>query len=327
MEEMRSIKTPATSGKLCRSLILFPLIIVQLLFLVACGKKDEPTLKEYSKPVPPSLLRAIHREERIILQWRYPAEKESAIEDFIILKSSGSEFRKLADVEKNKRSFEDTFIEKGGNYRYKIIARNFKGVHSDDSNIIDIRLLDPPPPPSDLSFVIRKDALILTWKPAAEGLLYNVYKSLERGQYGLSPVNSGPISESSFSDAFTLNKPVYYTVRSLRHSDIRDEGIPSGEVVVDPSELIPSLLKNCSYQTFPEKVYLFWDEPEESWVTRFRIYRRTEGQDYLLLGETQIPVFVDNEPPLTKRDYRVHAVGPAKEGPGVEIRNIVYTPE
>ncbi len=327
MGKMRRIKTPAMLGKLCRSLILFPLIIMPLLSLAACGKKSEPTLKEYEKPAPPSLLRAIHREEQIILQWSYPAAKESLLADFVVLKSSGAEFRQLAHTEKNKRSYEDTDVEKGGSYRYKIIARNFKGVYSEDSNIIDIRLLTPPPPPSDLSFTIKNNTLILTWKPAAEGLLHNVYKSFEREQYGLSPVNSSPISESSFNDAFNINKPVYYTVRSLHGSSIRDEGIPSEELAVVPSELIPSPLKNCGQQTFPEKVYLFWDEPEESWVTRFRIYRRTPGQEYVLLGETQIPVFVDNEPALTKRDYRVHAVGPAKEGPGVEIGNILYKPE
>jgi len=303
------------------------LIIFTLFFLVACGKKGAPTLKEYEKPAPPSLLQAIHREERVILQWSYPAEKERALEDFIILKSSGAEFKEFTHAEKNRRSYEDTNLEKGGNYRYKIIARNFKGVHSEDSNIIDIRLLDPPSPPSDLSFSIKNNTLILTWKPAGKDILYNVYKSFERGKYGMSPVNSSPISENSFKEAFVINKPVYYTVRSLHRSTIRDEGLPSGELAVDPSDLIPAPLKNCGYQTFPDKVYLLWDEPEESWVTRFRIYRRTAGQEYALIGETQIPVFVDNEPALTKRDYRVHAVGPSKEGPGVEIRDILYKPE
>jgi hypothetical protein len=73
-------------------------------------------------------------------------------------------------------------------------------------------------------------------------------------------------------------------------------------------------------------VQLFWDEPAEIWITGFRIYRRIEGQDYTLIGETQIPVFVDMEPPLTKRDYRLNAVGPDKEGPGIELREVIYTP-
>ncbi|MBS1115456.1 MAG: hypothetical protein H6Q94_1185, partial [Nitrospirae bacterium] len=40
---------------------------------------------------------------------------------------------------------------------------------------------------------------------------------------------------------------------------------------------------------------------------------------------TQIPVFVDKEPALTKREYRLHGVGPAREGPGIEIRGVIYT--
>jgi hypothetical protein len=57
-------------------------------------------------------------------------------------------------------------------------------------------------------------------------------------------------------------------------------------------------------------VFLYWDLPEESWVTGFRIYRKKAGQDYQLIGETQIPVFVDKEPAVTERDYRING------GPG-----------
>jgi hypothetical protein len=156
-------------------------------------------------------------------------------------------------------------------------------------------------------------------------MLYNIYRGLKKGIYGMSPVNKSPVSDSSFTDAFTINKAVYYTIRSLRGSEIRDEGAPSEELVVDPSELVPSPLKNFRYLAAPDRVFLYWDEPEESWVTRFRIYRKAGGQDYQLIGETQIPVFVDKEPAVTERDYRINAVGPDKEGPGTEIRQIKYT--
>jgi len=324
---MRLVKT-STPSEVKKSYwypVFFSLVIVPLCFLTACGKKGEPTLKAYEKPVAPSALSAIHREEKIILQWSYPIEKEHTVAEFIILKSSGTEFEKLAHIEKSKRSYEDTDYEKGRNYRYKIIARSFKGVYSDDSNIIGISPVDPPRPPSDLSFSIEGNSLLLTWKPEEKGLFYNVYKSLEKGIYGLSPLNSRPISENSFTDIFTINKTVYYTVRSLHGSGIRDEGAPSGELKVDPAELVPSPLKNFRYLAAPDRVFLYWDEPEDSWDNRFRIYRRTAGQDYQLIGETQIPVFVDQGPALTKRDYRLHAVGPAKEGPGIEIRGAIYT--
>lgn len=309
-----------------QALALLSLIIITLFPLAACGKKSAPTLKEYVKPATPTLLKTVHREEKIILQWNYPAEKEKEVAEFIILKSSGAEFKKLVHIEKGKRSCEDTDFQAGGSYRYKIIAQSFKGVYSDDSNTISINPLTPPSPPSNLSFAIRDNSVLISWVPAGKGLLYNVYRSLEKGKYDLSPVNSTPVSEGPVTDSFNINKPVYYTVRSLHATEIRDEGAPSGELEVDPSVLVPAAMKNVGFHALADRVFLYWNSPEESWVSRFRIYRRTEGQDYQLIGETQIPVFVDKEPPLTKRDYRLNAVGPVKEGPGTEIRGVIYTP-
>ena len=324
---MRQIETSikAEVRKSYRYLAFLSLLIVPLFFLAACGKKGAPTLKEYEKPAAPSSLKAIHREEKIVLLWSYPAEKETAIADFIVFKSSGAEFEKLALLEKSKRTYEDTVFKTGTTYSYKIVARNFKGVYSSDSNMVVVSPLAVPPPPSGLSFSIQGNSLLLAWKPAEQGLLYNIFRSLEKGKYGISPVNSTPVSDSSFTDAFNINKTVYYTVRSLHGSEIRDEGAPSEELAVDPAALVPSPLRNITYYAAPDKVFLYWDEPEESWVTRFRIYRKTEGQDYQLIGETQIPVFVDKEPSLTNNDYRISASGPAKEGPGTEIRGVKYT--
>jgi fibronectin type 3 domain-containing protein len=311
--------------KLCRYLAFLSLLIVSMLFLAACGKKAAPTLKEYEKPPAPSSLKAIHREQKIVLLWNYPKEKEIALADFTVLRSSGAEFERLALLEKSKRSFEDTVFETGTTYSYKIVARNLKGVSSSDSNMVVVKPLAVPPPPSGLSFSIQGNSLFLNWKPAEQGLFYNVYRSLEKGKYGISPVNSKPVSDGSFTDAFNINKTVYYTVRSLHAGEIRDEGAPSEELAVDPSSLVPSRLRNLTYFAAPDKVFLYWDEPEESWVTSFRIYRKTEGQDYQLTGETQIPVFVDKEPSLTSNDYRVTAAGPAKEGPWAELRGVKYT--
>lgn len=325
MKKIRCINASTISGNVYQTLALLPLIIM-LFSPAACGKKGDPTLKEYEKPAQPTQLRAIHREEKIILHWNYPSEKDEAVEDFILLKSSGAEFKKLRHIEKNKRSYEDTDFETGRTYRYKIIAQSFKGVYSDDSNIIGVSPLDPPTPPSKLAVAIRDKSLLISWEPAGKGLRYNVYRTLEKGKYALSPVNSTPISESSFTDSFDISKTVYYTVRSLHATKIWDEGAPSGELEVVPSELVPSVVKNVRYHAAADRVFLYWDAPEESWVSRFRVYRRTAGRDYLLIGETQITAFVDVEPPLTKRDYRLNAVGPDKEGPGIEIRDVIYVP-
>jgi hypothetical protein len=300
------------------------LLVVPLFFLAACGKKGDPTLREYEKPAAPSAFKAVHREDKIVLSWDYPEEKESAIADFVLLRASGDEFEKISLVEKNKRTSEDTAFETGGTYSYKIVARNFKGVYSGDSNVVLVKPLAVPPPPSGLSFSIQGNSLLIGWKPAGQGLFYNIFRSLEKGKYGMSPVNSKPVSDTSFADAFNVTKTVYYTVRSHRGSGVRDEGAPSEELAVDPAALVPSPIRNLTYFAAPDKMFLYWDEPEESWVTRFRVYRKTGGEDFQLIGETQIPVFIDKEPSPTNNDYRVNTVGPSKEGPGAELRGIRY---
>jgi len=133
--EMHRVETSALPEvkKSYRYIAFLPLFIVPLFFLAACGKKGEPTLKAYEKPAAPSALSAIHREEKIILQWNYPIEKEHEVAEFTILKASGTEFEKLVHIEKSNRSYEDTDFETGGNYRYKIIAQSFKGVYNTNS--------------------------------------------------------------------------------------------------------------------------------------------------------------------------------------------------
>jgi hypothetical protein len=72
-------------------------------------------------------------------------------------------------------------------------------------------------------------------------------------------------------------------------------------------------------------VHLLWKEPPETWITGYRIYREISKEDgFILIGESQAPSFLDRESPLTKRNYRVTALGPSKEGPPAEIRDVEY---
>ena len=134
---MHPIGKPARAGvsRLFLRAAFVACITVALLFPAACGKKGDPTLKAYEKPEAPTPLRAVHREEKIVFSWDYPASKEAPLKDFILLRASGTDFEIRAHIEKNRRTFDETDFEKGREYRYKIVARNFKGVLSDDSNI------------------------------------------------------------------------------------------------------------------------------------------------------------------------------------------------
>jgi len=186
---------------------------------------------------------------------------------------------------------------------------------------------EPPSPPEKLLFKIEFDSLTLTWGSAGDEILYNIYKSDKKGIYSLTPFNKEPVKETSFRDSFNAEKTVYYTIRSLSGRVIRDEGSASDELEVSPSDFVPSAPGGLQAVVKDDKVYLIWKEAPETWVVGYRVYReidKTTG--YLFIGETTIPAFIDNDEPLTKRNYKVAALGPSKEGPASEIKDVVFVP-
>ncbi|MBE0425547.1 MAG: fibronectin type III domain-containing protein [Nitrospirae bacterium] len=309
-----------------RFLIVFLLVGV-CCFFFSCGKRGDPTLKSYEKPPPPAGLRAIHRETEILLMWDFPKDKEPIIKAFHLMKSKNKDFERIAIPGSDRRSYIERNFETGIEYKYKINSQNLKGIISNDSNILAVIPADTPSPPGKISYEVKDNFLILNWKSVEEQILYNVYKSYEKGIYGLIPVNKEPLKETSFRDAFDITRAVYYTVRSLRGSDIRDEGMASEEINIEPSEFIPSMPAGIQAIAREIDVYIIWQEPPETWISGYRIYRKTEAdKDYTLIGETQVPAFIDNDKPLTFRNYRVSALGPVKEGPPAEIKNVIFTP-
>jgi hypothetical protein len=299
---------------------------VYCLLIPACGKKGAPTLKSYEKPDAPTGLRAIHRESEIIVLWDFPRNKEASIKGFHLLKLSDGDFQKLAFIENAGRSFSIPDFKIGLPCKYKVVSENLRGIISKDSDIIDIKPESPPAPPANISFRIEYNSLILTWDSAGEGVYYNIYRSDKKGTYTMTPVNNKPVKENFFSDLFDIRKPIYYTIRSLTGSLIRDEGPASAEITTDPAELVPSAPEALQAVAAKEHIYIIWKEPKETWVAGYRIYREVNKEEgFRLIGETRSPSFIDKENLSMKRSYRVTAIGPAKEGPPAEIRDVALT--
>jgi fibronectin type 3 domain-containing protein len=307
--------------------LIISLLLIFLFLLTSCGKKGDPTLKAYEKPASPSGFSALHRESKIILSWNFPKNLESSIKGFYLLKSATGDFEKLSFLESNQRTFTDTNFSIGSEYRYKIISESMKNVLSDDSIMLSIKPKNPPDPPHEIQFNVEYNSLILSWSDVGEGILYNVYKSEKQGEQPPTSVNPEPIGETFFKDSFNVNKKVYYTIRSLTGSDIRDEGSASEEIVIDPGEFVPSAPGSLQAVPTRETIHIVWKEPAETWVTSYKVYRELdEKEGYVFIGSTFTTSYQDTENPLLKRNYRVTALGPAKEGPPAEIRDVVFIP-
>ena len=297
---------------------------VYCLLIPACGKKGDPTLKSYEKPDAPTGLRAMHRESEIIVLWDFPRNKEGSIKGFHLLRSSDGDFQKLVFIENAGRSFSIPDFKIGLPCKYKVVSENLRGILSNDSDIIDIKPENTPAPPANISFRIEHNSLTLTWDSAGEGVYYNIYRSDKKGVYTLNPINKNPVKETFFSDSFDIRKPIYYTIRSMTRSLIRDEGPASDEITTDPAELVPSAPEALQAVVAKEHIYLIWKEPQETWVAGYRVYREVNKEEgFRLIGESTAPSFIDKENLPVKRNYRVTAIGPAKEGPPAEIRDVV----
>jgi len=299
-------------------------LLISLLLFISCGKKGPPTIKAYEKPQAPSGLTAYHREDKMILAWSYPDNLRSSLTGFQVLRSEKDGFERIGSVKNSQSSFVDETFKPDVTYNYKLVAQNLKGVSSSDSNIITVTPKPVPATPEAISFAVKADSVALSWKSSEEGACYNIYKTAEKGEYGGGPLNKAPVCAPSFTDgAVSPERSVYYTVRALRMTDVRDEGSPSEELEVSPSQFVPSALSDLRVVK-GDKIYLMWKESPEPWVRGYRVYRKIDGeQEFILLNEVKLPTFTDTEKIDKKFWYMIKAVGPAMESEPliVEVAN------
>ncbi len=309
----------------------YALLILTLALLTAlvlgCGKKGNPTLKSYEKPDTPTGLSAVHRQDSVLLTWEYPPSKEYLIEKFIVMRSEGSDFSKLATVDATLREYSDKDIRAGNIYGYRVLSQNARSVSSNDSAGVTASVVQPPPPPQRLSYKVTGDTVTISWKPVDSAGLYNVYRRTSQGSYGMKPINQAPLSVPFFKDAFSIRRVHHYIVRSLTGGSVRNEGAASEELAVDAADIIPPMPLNLRAFPASDKVILVWTGFDDLWLTGYNVYRKTGSNDFVLIGKTQTPAFLDPEAPTAKRQYRVTGVGTEKEGPAAEISDVIFIPQ
>lgn len=285
-----------------------------LFFSLSCGKKSPPTLKAYEKPKAPSDLSVIHREDRLILSWSYPDNLRQALKGFHVLRSGGNGFDSIVFTPNDKNSYIDREFRENNAYRYKVVAESMKGISSDGSNIITLMPRPLPSPPNNVRFTIKNDLIEFSWDSSGKGVCYNIYRATEKSKYSDNPVNRAPVCNTSYKDSANPDAPVYYSIRALLNTDIRDEGYASAELEVNPLHFIPSPPSDLRIVMGDDRAHLMWKESPESWVKGYRVYRKIEGEtEFKMLGEVKVPAFTDTERIGKKRWYMVKALGPSVE--------------
>ncbi len=279
-------------------------------------------MKSFEKPAPVTDISAIHRNGKVTISWSYPKQAKITIKGFYVERAEESgPFENLAFVKGEVSQYADEHFVIGKKYRYKIRVYSMRDIISDDSREIEVTPLRLPDPPKRMIYHPTEDALVVGWDQVP-GAHYNIYRSTEKGRYPSAPLNSRPLDKPLFIDEMETATPVFYTVRALVESDIRNEGDPSADLEVDPRSFIPTAPTDLRYVRTEGKGFLTWRENSETWVKGYRVYRGSASGEYLPAGETSVPLFVDEVPVTAPTSYYVTSLGPGRESRSSEIISV-----
>ncbi|HSW64902.1 MAG TPA: fibronectin type III domain-containing protein [Dissulfurispiraceae bacterium] len=287
-----------------------------LFFVTACGAKGSLSMSSYEKPDAVDNLRAVHREKSLTLFWSYAGGEKYFISGFVVERAdAGQPFRRLAVVSADATNYVDESFIPGAVYHYRVLALSRKDRLSDVATPIRVEPKPLPAAPTGLEAKATAEGVELRWKSVGAGMRYNVYKSTVRGTCGEVLAAAQPTDTPVFRESANPTSTVYYCVRALYSTDVLDEGFPSEEYAVAPSLYIPGRVVELRGIATEQGVQLIWGERSEYWVKTYRVYRKLNNQkEFLVIGETTIPAFLDRVPDSASAAYAVEAVGPVQAG-------------
>jgi hypothetical protein len=358
----------ASRSSRCRAVRVFGAVLLTACacsFLGGCAAPGAPTPPKPIVPKPVSDLSAHQLGSNVVLNFTLPTQDEDgdrlkeppAIEIFRGERAAGGAGKLTTRLVYTLPSaVVDTYLHEGlMEFRdplvpatitgqemvYMVRARAAKKRASADSNVVSMRVLPVPAPPSDVLAEVTESAIELTWSAPAQSASsgavvgYRVYRAALPPGTILPPDFTdvsqlhlpgpmeliGPAPSTSFRDTqFTFGTTYVYVVRSIGGAEGQPvESADSKPIVITPKDVFPpatpqrliSLIVSAT-QSVPAHVELSWDINAEPDLAGYWVYRSeqpdTPGQKLnpqLLLS----PTFRDMTALVGKRYfYRVAAV-------------------
>jgi|WetSurMetagenome_2_1015567.scaffolds.fasta_scaffold01843_11 hypothetical protein len=277
----------------------------------------------FDRPNAVKELNAVHRDGRMDLFWSYGGEqKKVVIKGFRLYRAEGnSEYILIAQLPPDATRYSDTDIGPGKRYRYKIQAFSSRGVDSESSMELKVRPVNTPAVPEGLKYHITNDFAEISWAGAEKGVTFNIFRSENKGVYPGTPLNGKPLEEPFFRDRLHVLNPVYYSVVAVIRTDIMNESGMSAELLIDPKIFVPAAPADVRIVRSDNRVYISWQDNDETWVRGYRVYRKGTSGVTELLAEVNVPIYVDEDRGGAHASYHVTAFGPFREsGSSAEAR-------
>jgi hypothetical protein len=295
------------------------LCVACLCLFAGCGKKGNPTMKSFEKPAAVTEMRALHRDSKVIISWSYLRQAKVSIKGFYVERAEGRlPFETITFLQGDSLQYSDNHFEINKEYRYKIRVYSMRNIISDDSLELKVIPLQLPDPPKAVAYRLTNDAVEITWEQGADGHTYNIYRSAEKGKYQ-APLNASPLGKPFFRDGVDVSRPIFYSIRSIIESTIRNEGTPSPDLEVNPQSFIPAKPTDLRYVRSQNKGYLSWKENAETWIKGYKVYRAMASGEHVPVAMVPVPLFVDDDPVSVRTYYYVTALGPVEESAPSEV--------
>jgi hypothetical protein len=191
---------------------------------------------------------------------------------------------------------------RGWTLRYAVRVRDRRGRPSPLVMAEDLVLLEPAPPPRDLTAEPTADGVRLAWRaPEGEGpYSYNVYRSHPEEPWPELPSNAEPLAATEFLDRDVSTGERYtYCVRVALSTDRPfREGEPSEtREIVAEDRFAPEAPQGVVAVQEGPAVRLFWDPNRERDLAGYRVLRSVDGGTWRAVGPERIetPTFLDSD--------------------------------
>lgn len=299
-----------------------------LLTAGGCGVKTSPVPPATVVPKAIEDLRYLVAEDHVRLSWSFPVEtiKGTEIADISSFQLYRAEIpleeycptcpvpfvepievdggQTVIDGKRRVATYDYDMLRAGNKYFFKVQSKNNWWASSGDSNIVTFVWNVPPAPPTGLSASAADSSVKLSWQPVttssdgepvASEVLYQVLRQTGEGPF--ARVGS-PVADTAYVDSTAVNDQLYgYQVQAaLRFGEDLVYGAPSEKIAVTPVDTTPPPPpQGVMVVATGQGQRVIWDASPAADVAGYRIYRRSEGGGFSLVGSVEAPstTFVD----------------------------------
>lgn len=299
------------------------LLLLAVTVAGGCGRKTDPATPDSPRPAAVADIKIAVRDRIAYLSWPVPTKNAEGkpigsadVSAFSVYRAELGQdhrrprYREIAEIDMADPApavvrdgsvfWNDTTIQYDRVYGYRIRAYGARGGVSSYSAEVRAAPILSLAAPKNVAAAAGDGSVTLTWDAVTvrtdgtvhQGFVgYNVFRSTERDRHADTALNKEPVRENAYTDRTVVNGTAYYyRVRSVDSPVLPGKESPdSDEVEARPMDRTPPASPS-GVTVVPGigRVFLTWNENNESDLAGYHVYRGTKSGEAARLTERPI---------------------------------------